>query len=576
MKTLIRIIKYGKKWSWAFALTLFSITILTLLSLVLPIAVRELLNILTDIQTYDELPFEIWVIIGTLLAVYLAKLIFQVLNHYFSRYFSYKTLGAIRCHIYSHLQKLSPKFFHNKQIGQISQRVMEDVGSVPNLLAWSLPEFLVGTITIIGVITIMFVINPILAAFVVAPLPVLLFIAIFQRKMAKHWDKVRKLLGGMYGMLSDNLQGMKEIQSFGKQEYEQNKFSELTEEIHKNSLYATRWGATLRPLMELMQGIGTVLLVVVGAYLAMNGIIEDVGDIVAFLMYIGILYVPVAGIARVVEDATNVITNLKRTFEYLDYESDVVEKPDAITVGQLKGDVEFKNVTFGYNDVKVLSEISFKANAGQMIALVGETGAGKTTIAALISRFYDVNEGAITIDGIDIRDMTLESLRNNISIVLQDVFLFNGTIFENIAYGSATTPTEEEIIAVAKFACIHDFIDSLADKYQTRIGERGVRLSGGQKQRLAIARALLRNAPILLLDEATSSIDNTTEKEIQQAIEKLSQDKSKTIVVIAHRLSTIEKADKILYIKDTKIVEEGSHKQLIKKNGAYAKLRQSK
>jgi ABC-type multidrug transport system fused ATPase/permease subunit len=256
----------------------------------------------------------------------------------------------------------------------------------------------------------------------------------------------------------------------------------------------------------------------------------------------------------------------------MDTKSEVIERPNATAVAGLKGNLAFNNVTFAYGETAVLKNLSFTADCGTMVALVGETGSGKTTIGALIARLYELEHGSITIDGIDIRDMTLESLRNHVSVVFQDVFLFNGTIAENIKYGAITPPEMDDVIRVAKSAQIHDFIDGLADKYETQNGERGVRLSGGHKQRLAIARALLRNCPILILDEATSSIDNLTEQEIQRAIEKICADKTKTIIVIAHRLSTIEKADKILVLDRGTISESGTHAQLLKNAAAYAKL----
>ena len=572
MKTLFRILSYGKQWRWYFIGVLFTLVILTGLSLVLPIAIRELLNIIADISDYYSLPIEIWMIAGALLGVYVLRFFLEGICRLLSRYFAVKVLTKIRCDIYAHLQTLSPRFYHDKQVGQINSRVMEDVGKLPTLLVGSLPEFIVGIFTIIGVTVILFIMNPLLAAFVLAPLPFLLVISVFQRKMSRHWQKGKKLVGELHGTLSDNLQGMKEIQIFGKQDYEHKRFVEKNEDINKHAFFVIRWAAVLKPLMDFLQGIGTLIVVFVGAYFAMQGSV-DAGEIVAFILYIGILYVPVAGIARVVEDGTDVITSISRTFEYLDAQSEVQERPNAVTVENLKGHVAFKNVSFGYKETPVLDDISFEASAGSMIALVGETGAGKTTIASLIARFYDIDQGTISIDEIDIRDMTLQSLRNHLSIVLQDVFLFNGTIAQNIAYGSSTEVTDEDILKASKSACIHEFIDALPDGYNTKIGERGVRLSGGQKQRLAIARALLRNSPILILDEATSSIDNTTEKEIQSAIDKLSQDKSKTIIVIAHRLSTIEKADKIIFLKHGKITEQGTHEELVSKNGDYAKLR---
>jgi len=516
----------------------------------------------------------IWIIAGVLLGAYGLRVVFQFVSHYYGHYYSFKTFTQIRFHLYSHLQNLSPKFYNNKQVGRIIERLVADTYKLDEFLAHAVPDMVISLFTLIGVTIILFIMNPILAALVIAPLPILVTIAVFQRKMRKHYALGKKKLGEVYGMLSDNLQGMKEIQVFNKQDYEFEKLVARNNEVNDHTFRGLRWSAFLKPVMDFIQGFGTVMVIVVGGYFATQGYLQA-ADIVAFMLYIGILYGPIGGVARAFEASNEALTSIQGVFEYLDEQSEVRDSDNAKDFENLKGHIEFKDVTFAYNDNTVLDNISFKAEAGSMVALVGETGAGKTTIAHLLARFYEIASGTISIDDINIQDMTLQSLRNHLSIVLQDVFLFNGTIAENIAYGSQTEVAHEQIIEAAKSACIHDFVDSLPLGYNTEIGERGVRLSGGQKQRLAIARALLRNTPILILDEATSSIDNTTEKYIQQAIEKLSQDKSKTIIVIAHRLSTIEKADKILFIQNGKVVEQGTHEELMEKSGCYAGLRKS-
>jgi len=288
------------------------------------------------------------------------------------------------------------------------------------------------------------------------------------------------------------------------------------------------------------------------------------------LLYLNIIYAPVAQLTRLVEDLQAAIAGAERVFEILDTQPAIQNSPDAVSIDRVSGQVSFENVSFAYkDDLPVLDDISFDIKPGEMLALVGPTGVGKTTISALITRFYEPNAGSVKIDGMDIRDITLESLRNQLSLVLQDVFLFNGTVSENIAYG-CDGATIDQIKAAAKTACIAEYIESLPEGYDTVIGERGVRLSGGQKQRISIARSVLRNAPILILDEATSSVDMETEKEIQRAIDSIAG--TRTLIVIAHRLSTIRKADKIIVLEEGKIVEHGGHDDLLAKNGAYAKL----
>ena len=321
--------------------------------------------------------------------------------------------------------------------------------------------------------------------------------------------------------------------------------------------------------MEFLTSLGTVVVVGVGGYLGMMGRM-DIADVVAFLMYLSLFYQPLTTLARLVEDVQTAFAGAIRVFDILDAESEVREAPDAVAVPKGKGEIEFDNVSFAYDPKEpVLKEVSFKANPGEMIALVGPTGVGKTTVVSLLERFYDPQQGVIRVDGRDIRTMTLHSLRDQISMVLQDVFLFNGTIAENIAYG-AHEATREQIIEAAKAARADGFIQEMPEGYDTVVGERGVRLSGGQKQRIAIARAVLRDAPILVLDEATSAVDTETEAEIQAAIEQLSG--KRTMIVIAHRLSTVIRADQILVLENGRIVERGRHADLIQQDGLYSKL----
>ncbi|HOL55719.1 MAG TPA: ABC transporter ATP-binding protein, partial [bacterium] len=367
----------------------------------------------------------------------------------------------------------------------------------------------------------------------------------------------------------DNISGIREIQIFNQQMRELVKIRDRIYRHISALLNALRLSAIFHPTVSFLSSIGTVIVISVGGFMALNGKVS-VGDIVGFILYLNMFYQPITALANVIENLEQALAGAERVFEILETEPEIKEKPNPIELKNVRGRVTFEDVTFSYNQGSpVLKNISFDIEPGQMVAFVGPTGVGKTTIMYLLVRFFDPDSGSIKIDGIDIRDVSLKSLHDNISMVMQDVFLFNGTIAENIAYGKEDA-TMEEIINAARIACAHDFIESLPDGYDTYIGERGVKLSGGQKQRLAIARAVLKDAPILILDEATSSVDTETENKIQEAINNLAG--TRTILIIAHRLSTVKRADRIIVLKDGEIVEDGRHEELIALKGLYYSL----
>jgi ABC-type multidrug transport system fused ATPase/permease subunit len=480
-------------------------------------------------------------------------------------------VAHVRSAIYDHFQKLSMSYYQDKQTGQLMSRVVNDTDAFEDLIAHTIPEIVTNVLTIIGVLILLFMINPTLALLVCIPIPFLAAISIIPRMMRKYFRVSQKKLGELNAMLQDSFSGMKEIQVFNKQKHESARIRDKSEQYGAAIIKALLYVGILHPSVGFITTLGTIIVLVAGPILAVN-IGLNISDVVAFLLYLNLFYAPIAGLARVVEGVQQGLAGTERVFEVLDTEPDIKDSPNAIKVGRLSGQIKFNDVTFAYpdqDDITVLEKISFEAKAGQMIALVGPTGVGKSTISGLIARFYDPTSGSITMDGIDIRNITLETLRNQLSLVLQDVFLFNGTIEENIAYGSEGA-THEQVKEAAETACISKFIETLPDGYATMIGERGFRLSGGQKQRLSIARSVLRDSPILILDEATSAVDTETEREIQNAINKLIG--KKTLIVIAHRLSTIKKADLIIAMQDGKIAECGTHDELIAQNGIYTAL----
>ncbi|MCL2352068.1 MAG: ABC transporter ATP-binding protein/permease [Firmicutes bacterium] len=543
----------------------------SLLNLITPAIVRGLTGSLTsDTATVHILIVYSSVLVGAYLLRVGCRWVALAISHVAAWSF----VGELTAKVYEKLQKLSMKYYQDKQTGQLMSRMINDTRQAEILIAHALPDLISNLIVIIGVAVLIFLINPILAAIALIPVPIVFWVGtFFSKKVAPLFRINQEVLGGINAVSQDNLSGMKEIQAFGQEERELGKMLELCRHYSYVNIRANYAAALFHPGIEFLTSLGTVIVVGIGGYLSMNGRMS-VADVVGFLMYLSIFYQPLAVLSRLFEDVQVSFAGAVRIFEVLDAESDVKEKPDAAVLQNCAGKIEFNNVSFYYiQEEPVLSDVSFTAEPGEMIAVVGPTGVGKTTIVSLMERFYDPQRGNIYIDGVDIKDLTLESLRSQISMVLQDVFLFNGTIAENIAYG-VKNADEKQIEAAARVACADDFIRQMPQGYQTTIGERGVRLSGGQKQRLSIARAVLRDTPILILDEATSSVDMETELQIQRAIENLSG--SRTLIVIAHRLSTIISADQILVLDKGSIIEKGSYSELMERNGAFARLNRPK
>ena len=568
MKNIIRLFRFAGPWAKYLAIATIALFAISAANLFAPEVTRRIIAVMEGGNLENEINTIVTLAL-ILLGTFAVRAVCQFLNSYLSHVASWKMVDNLRCRLYDHLQKLSMSYYHNKQTGQLMSRVVNDTDVFEALIAHAFPEIITNVVTLFGVFIILLTINPRLALLVCAPIPFIAGLSMVPRLMRKYFTQGQVKIAELNAALQDNFSGIKEIQVFNQQERESQKVREKSHQHATALIRALFFGAILHPAVGFITTLGTIIVLIAGPIIALRNNFA-ISDLVAFLLYLNLFFAPVATITRLMEDIQRGLAGVSRVFEILDTEPDIKDSPNAINVPRLSGQLEFKNVTFSYNDdIVVLDDISFEAKAGQMIALVGPTGVGKSTISGLIARFYDPTEGTILMDGIDIRDMTLESLRNQLSLVLQDVFLWGGTIADNISYG-CTTATFDEIVQAAKAACIHEFIESLPDKYETLIGERGVRLSGGQKQRLAIARSVLRNCPILVLDEATSAVDTETEQEIQNAIDQIVG--QRTLIVIAHRLSTIRKADMIIAMQDGKIAEYGSHEELIAKDGLYASL----
>lgn len=569
MNCIKRLLLEIKAYYWLLTAAVTSILIYTLLNLIGPSLISELIDLLTGNFSHADIP-RIRQLALLLLGTYLIRAVFRLISDYLAHYAAWNIVAETRIKLYNHLQQLSLSYYRDKQTGQLMSQVMNDTAQFELLIAHAIPNILSSVLIIIGVAVLLVFISPWLALLTFAPVPLLVtFSLYYTRRIYPAYTVHQERLGAMNAVLHDNLAGIKEIQLFGRQQNASQSFQHHTYQWRDAVLNIAWLGGIYHPAVESILSIGTVIVVGFGGVMALDGLLS-IGDIVRFLLYLSLFYAPIATLVSSTDSLLQALAGAERVFALFDADQAIKDKPDAIKLDQAAGHITFKNVGFSYDDaMPVLSDISFDILPGQTVAVVGPTGVGKTTIASLISRFYEPSAGCIQLDGLDLRDIAVSSLRSQLSVVPQDVFLFNGTIAENIAY-SKQTATRAEIIAAAKQACIHDFIQSLPHGYDSLVGERGILLSGGQKQRLAIARALLRNTPVLILDEATAAVDLEAENKIQQAIQQAA--KNRTLIVIAHRLSTVRQADNIIVLDDAKIAEQGTHEDLLAAGGLYARL----
>ncbi|WP_313257205.1 ABC transporter ATP-binding protein [Lacrimispora sp.] len=568
MRTALRIFREAKRYRIHLILALIALVVSTAAGFYTPWALRELTALATEgISNFQAQAMRIGIFLlgaatiqaaGTSAAGYL--------NHYAALHY----VADLRKRLYGKLQHMSLSYFHKSRTGDLTSRVVNDALDAEVLLAHVIPDFAVNVLTFIGVGALLFMINGKLAIMSLVTIPFLLGITMWQsRHVSPTWKENSRVRGELAGKVQDNLSGIKEIQIFNQQSHEEYKVANLSLRHSLAYLRASFFFETTYPLLAFVTALGTVIVVVYGGYLVGIGEVE-IADIVGFVMYLSMFYGPVKSFSALAERAGEAGAGCKRVFDVFDEIPEVKEKKNAKTLNRVQGEIVLKDLSFSYQeDIPVMKNVNLTIKKGQTVALVGTTGVGKSTIANLINRFYDPQEGAVFIDGVDIRDVTLSSLRDNISMVLQDTFLFNGTVYENIVYGWKDAQ-REDVIAAAKAANAHDFIEKMENGYDTFIGERGVLLSGGQRQRIAIARAILRDSPILILDEATSALDTKTEKEIQAALNEIS--KERTTIMIAHRLSTTREADLIVVLEGTGIAEMGTHDELIAKGGIFARL----
>jgi ATP-binding cassette subfamily B protein/subfamily B ATP-binding cassette protein MsbA len=568
MKLLLR---FAKKYTWALIITVLSMLLLVGAQLLIPWLIRTLISLVTD----DTLSAETMNTVSrlTLIALFtfIGRGVVQFLRSYMAHIAGWGVVSDSRKFVYEHLQQLSLRFYEDKQTGQLMSRVVNDTDLFERMIAHAFPDVLVNIISFIGIAVVLSSLNWQLTLYSMAPIPLVILSLIgFAKIVRPAFRKRQKAVGELFAVLNDSIAGVREIKAFNR-ESDQYERVELGIERYRLSLMnALRLMAIFQPFIDFSTSLGQLIVIFFGGRMALQGTLA-IADLVAFFLYLEMFYQPIRALGMSWEQIQEAMAGFDRVSELLAEEPEVTSPANPVALpSPVKGHLSLQDVSFQYVDGEtILNDIDLDIPASNVVALVGPTGVGKSTLVSLIPRFYDVISGSITLDGIDIRSLEVDELRKQVSIVLQDVFLFHGSVRENILFGNPDA-SEEEVINAAQVANAHDFISALPEGYDTLIGERGVKLSGGQRQRISIARAVLKNAPILILDEATSSVDTETELLIQQALERLMA--GRTTIIIAHRLSTVRNADKIVVLEGKSIIEQGSHDALIQKGGLYKRL----
>ncbi|MBP3599994.1 MAG: ABC transporter ATP-binding protein [Clostridia bacterium] len=567
---LRRFMPYYKKYIPTVVMDLFCAALTTVCEIILPLIMREITN--AGIEDLKSIKVEYILAVG---AVYIILRIIDSAAYYYMAYVGHvmgtKIETDMRREAYSHLHKLSDSYFNNTKVGQIMGRITNDLFDVTEFSHHCPEEFFIAGIKGVVSFVILMKINIPLTLIIFVVIPVMLVICGWlNKRMKETFRKQRVMIGELNARIEDSLLGQKVVKAFANEDIEQEKFEKDNVEFFSVKKLGYKFMGAFSTTTRMFDGIMYATVVIAGSLFMINGQITP-GDLVAYLLYVTTFIATIRRIIEFSEQFQRGLTGIERFLQIMDADIEIFDEPDATELKDPKGNIEFKNVSFEYPDDhnKVFTGLNIKIKSGEKIAFVGPSGGGKTTLCNLVPRFYDVTEGEILLDGKNIKEYTLKSLRDNIGMVQQDVYLFSGTVYDNISYGKPDA-TMEEIIEAAKKAGAHEFISELKDGYNTYVGERGVKLSGGQKQRISIARVFLKNPPIIILDEATSALDNESEFAVAKSLARLSE--GRTTITIAHRLSTIRKSDRIMVLTDEGIMEEGNHEELLEQKGIYYKF----
>ena len=573
MQPLRFLVGYARRYTWVLGVTIVAMLLLVGVQLLIPWIIKSMVGAVTGTETGAFTQAVVTRLALLALAVYVARGGLQFLRSYMAHVAGWGVVADARKLLYEHLQRLSLRFYADKQTGQLMSRVVNDSDKFELLIAHALPDVIVNVLTLFGVTAVLMAINWRLALLSMVPIPLIIYaLQAFAKYVRPAFVKRQAELGELNALLADNLSGMREIKAFTREQSELGRIRHRIDRYRDSLLHALKMLAIFQPFIQFSSALGTIVVIYFGGRMLLGKTLA-VDELVAFFLYLDLFYQPLHRLSDSWEQLQESLASADRVNELLDETPELASSPNAVALTErAEGELRFEGVSFSYltSDI-VLEDINLVVPAHSTVALVGPTGVGKTTLASLVPRFYDVTGGRILLDGHDIRDLTLESLRRQVSMVLQDVYLFHGTARENILFGRETA-TDAELMEAARIANAHDFIPRLPNGYDTIVGERGVKLSGGQKQRLSIARAVLRDAPILILDEATSAVDTETEALIQEALERLMA--GRTTIIIAHRLSTVRNANQIVVLANGGIAEQGTHAELMRLRGLYWHLNQ--